>query len=197
MSSLRRVTLSFCAKVLEFGSSCDIKHPIISLTCDNRSTLRNNHHIVISLITNYHSNYLPALVHLQSLASTPPQSQTQWRLATRVHGQAITAAHIPTAATTTKETHATPDHPAATAAPPTTALLTLLAAAVEAAATTQTPTEPPSATPDPLAHAHPPAPPITTTPLHANALLPAHLVVQMPIYVSSSANQHKTRLLQQ
>lgn len=184
----------FHAKVLEFGSSCDIKHPIISLTCDNRSTLRNNHHITISLITNHYSSYPPALAHLQSLAQSPSQSQTQWRLATQVHAQATTAVHTPIVATIIQETHATPDRHAATAAPLTTAPLTLLVAAVEAA-TTQMPTGPPSATPDPPVHAHPRAR-LTTTLLHANVLLLAHLAAQTPIHVKP-ANLHKTRLLLQ
>lgn len=103
----------------------------------------------------------------------PLTSQSKWRLATKVHAQATTAAHTQTAATTTQETHATPatHDPAATEATPAIALPTLPAAAAEAA----THTEDQTATIVKTALAHPIAlstMPTTTT--HVNVLLPAH-----------------------
>lgn len=103
----------------------------------------------------------------------PLTSQSKWRLATKVHAQATTAARTQTAATKTQETHATPatHDPAATEATPAIALPTLPAAAAEAA----THTEAQTATIVKTALALPIAlPTMATTTTHANVLPHAH-----------------------
>lgn len=167
-----------------------------SLICDNRSTLRNNHHTITQSSQTINSTiWRNSPTH--TLSQQPlrqAQAQAQWRLATQVHAQAI-AVHTQTVATTTQETPATPDHHAATVAPRATEPLTPPAGVAEAAPTP--PTEPPIATTDQPARAHPPVP-LTTT-LHANALLRAHLAAQVqthPTHVSL-AMASLNRLLRQ
>lgn len=139
--------------------------------------MRNNHHTATQSSQTIDTT-ICQISPSHTLSQQPlRQAQAQWRLATKVHAQA-TAAHTQTVAITTQETHATTDHHAVIVVAHATAPLTPPAAVAEAAPTP--PTGPPIATPDRLAHVHLPAP-LTTT-LHANALLPAHLVVQAQMH---------------
>jgi hypothetical protein len=180
-----------CVVDLDFSSSCDIKHQH-SLICDNRSTLRNNHHTATQSSQTINTT-ICQILPTQTLSLQPlRQAQAQWRLATKVHAQA-TAAHTQTVATTTQETHAKPDHHAATVAPRATGPLTPPAAVAEAAPTPLT--GPLIATPDRLAHVHLPARPTTT--LHVNALLRALLAAQAQTHPTLVSPASLKRLLQQ
>jgi hypothetical protein len=182
------VTLSFA---LDFESSCDINLGF-SQQPSTSSTVRTSHHINISAVANYHfAHQIPPPTKLFSQQPLPTP-QAQWRLATKVHAQAITAAHIQTVATTIQETHATHDH-AATAVTHATVLLTPPAAA-PAVATLPTDTQ--TATPDQPVRAHPTAPhtPATTV-LHANDLPLVDLVVRPTAAITASRMARLKRLL--
>jgi hypothetical protein len=168
------VTLSFPElKTDEALLACDIDKEFgrqsssARTICINTLYVQQTYHIPSPSCSNTPTN------SLDCARTLPLTSQSKWRLATKVHAQATTAARTQTAATTTQETHATPatHDPAAKEATPAIALPTLPAAAAEAA----THTEAQTATIAKTALALPIAPPtMSTTTTHANVLPHAH-----------------------